>query len=374
VVLHTNLGRAPLAPAALAALAATAGGYSNLEYDLETGGRGSRYDHCVAQLRRLTGAEDALVVNNNAAALVLALNTLALGREAIISRGELVEIGGEFRVAEIMARSGARMVEVGATNRTHLRDFQAALSERTALFLKVHRSNFRVTGFVAEVAPDELARLAHEHGRPLLHDLGSGLLLSAETLGLPAEPTIAEALAQGADLVTASGDKLLGGPQAGILCGRSDLVAACRTNPLCRAFRVDKLTVAALSATLALYFDPAAARQAVPALRMLTLPGDVIDARARAAADALGARGIPAETVPATSQVGGGALPEAGLPSTALALRYPRGAATLERALRTGAPPVIARIQDERVLLDLRTVPDALDAALVDAVAAAWNA
>jgi L-seryl-tRNA(Ser) seleniumtransferase len=374
VVLHTNLGRAPLAPAALDALAATAGGYSNLEYDLETGGRGSRYDHCVAQLRRLTGAEDALVVNNNAAALVLALNTLALGREAIISRGELVEIGGEFRVAEIMARSGARMVEVGATNRTHLRDFQAALSERTALFLKVHRSNFRVTGFVAEVAPDELAQLAHEHGRPLLHDLGSGLLLSAETLGLPAEPTIAEALAQGADLVTASGDKLLGGPQAGILCGRSDLVAACRTNPLCRAFRVDKLTVAALSATLALYFDPAAARQAVPALRMLTLPGDVIDARARAAADALGARGIPAETVPATSQVGGGALPEAGLPSTALALRHPRGAATLERALRTGAPPVIARIQDERVLLDLRTVPDALDAALVDAVAAAWNA
>ena len=372
VVLHTNLGRAPLPALALTALAETAAGYCNLEYDLEAGGRGSRYDHCVAQLRRLTGAEDALVVNNNAAALVLALNTIALGREAIISRGELVEIGGEFRVSEIMARSGARMVEVGATNRTHRRDYAAAIGDATALLLKVHRSNFRLSGFVADVPPPVLAGLAHEHGLPLLHDLGSGLLLPADTLGLPPEPTVSDALAQGADLVTASGDKLLGGPQAGLLCGRADLVAACRANPLCRALRVDKLTLAVLAATLALYLDPDVAAREIPVLRMLSLPLGSIATRAESIADNLRRRGIPAETSDAVSQVGGGALPDAHLPTRVVALRHPRGAAALERALRQGSPRIIARIQDERVFLDPRTVPEPIDDALADAVAAAW--
>ena len=378
VVLHTNLGRAPLPAAALAALSSTASGYCNLEYDLGVGRRGSRYHHCVTQLRRLTGAEDALVVNNNAAALVLALNSLALGREAVISRGELVEIGGEFRVSEIMGRSGALMVEVGATNRTHLRDYAAAIGERTAVVLKVHRSNFALSGFVAEVPTRELATLAHQRGLPLLHDLGSGLLspLNVPALaavpGLAAEPTIDQALEHGADLVTASGDKLLGGPQAGILCGRAELIAACRANPLCRALRVDKLTIAALAATLALYLDPERACAEVPALRMLSLPLETVTARAEHMADLLRARGIAATTIDATSQVGGGALPEATIPTRVLALLHFRGAAALERSLRDGTPPVVGRIQDERVLLDPRTVPEALDLALVDAVIAAW--
>jgi len=374
VVLHTNLGRAPLPAAALAAVNAAAAGYCNLEYDLEVGGRGSRYDHCVEQLRRLTGAEAALVVNNNAAAVVLALNTLALGREAVISRGELVEIGGEFRVSEIMARSGAVMVEVGATNRTHLRDYAAALGDGTAVLLKVHRSNFRVTGFVSEVPAAGLAELAHEHRLPFLHDLGSGLLLPAHGLPIPAEPTISDALAEGADIVTASGDKLLGGPQAGILCGRADLIAACRANPLCRALRVDKLTLAALAATLALYLDPELARTDVPALRMLALTLEDLANRAERIAASLRSRGVVAETVPAESQVGGGALPESPLPTRALALRADRGAVALERALRAGTPPVIARIQEGRVLIDPRTVPEELDPVLVEAVVVAWTA
>jgi len=375
VVLHTNLGRAPLPAAALAAIAETAAGYCNLEYDLERGERGSRYEHCVALLTRLTGAEDALVVNNTAAALVLALNTLALGREAVVSRGELVEIGGEFRVAEIMARSGAIMREVGATNRTHERDYGDAIGPGTAVLLKVHRSNFRLSCFVSEVSPEQLALLAHEHGVPLLYDLGSGLVLDPAELGLPGEePTLADALSAGADLVAASGDKLLGGPQAGILLGRRELVASCRRNPLCRALRVDKLTLAALAATLAVYADPAEAKTQVPALAMLAQSLATLQQRASRIAAGLQAGGVPAETGPGESRVGGGAFPETSLPTCLVRLRPEAGAAPLERALRTGSPPIIARIRDAEVLLDPRTVPEADEPRLIAAVIGAWRA
>jgi L-seryl-tRNA(Ser) seleniumtransferase len=373
VVLHTNLGRAPLAPAALAAVAEAGAGYCSLEYDLEQGRRGSRYAHCVALLTRLTGAADALVVNNNAAALVLALNTLALGREAVISRGELVEIGGEFRVSEIMGRSGAGLREVGATNRTHASDYRSAIGPATALLVKVHRSNFRQTGFVAEVSVAELAALAHEHDLPLLYDLGSGLLSPPHRLGLPAdEPGLVAAVAAGADLVAASGDKLLGGPQAGILLGRSDLLAACRANPLCRAFRVDKLTLAALSATLALYLDPRQAESQLPVLAMLQAPLAELEERATRVAAALRSHGVEASTGPAESRAGGGTLPDFSLPTCVVRLLHPAGATALEQRLRAGRPPVVARISAAEVLLDLRTVPPTSESALVQAVLAAW--
>ncbi|HEX7049790.1 MAG TPA: L-seryl-tRNA(Sec) selenium transferase [Longimicrobiales bacterium] len=370
VVLHTNLGRAPLPAVARAAVERVAASYSNLEYDLEAGERGSRYDHCAELLVELTGAEAALVVNNNAAALVLALNTMAEGREAVVSRGELVEIGGAFRVPEIMAKSGARLREVGATNRTHVADYEAALSEATGAVLKVHRSNFRLVGFTAEVPLDELAALAHGRGVALIHDLGSGLLLDLSELGLPAEPTAGVALRAGADVVTMSGDKLLGGPQAGLLLGRAEWIARMRRNPLCRAFRVDKLTLAALEATLALYRDPARARREVPVLRMLSLSADEVAARARPLVARLVAAGIAAEAVAGTSAVGGGAYPAVALPTTLIALPADaRSAAATEAALRAGQPAVVARISDGRVVLDLRTVLPEEEDALFEAVA-----
>jgi L-seryl-tRNA(Ser) seleniumtransferase len=356
VVLHTNLGRAVLADAARLALDRVARAYSNLEYDLEAGERGSRYEHCAALLTELTGAEAALVVNNNAAALVLALNTLALGREAIVSRGELVEIGDSFRIAEIMARSGARLVEVGATNRTHRRDYEQALSASTGILLKVHRSNFRMSGFTSEVPLAELTGIARARGVPLLNDLGSGLLVDGRGFGLPPEPTATDALRAGADLVTMSGDKLLGGPQAGIVLGRRDLIQQLRRNPLCRALRVDKLTLAALEATLALYRDPAAARREIPTLRMLALGADELAARAQAFAERLRAGGVAAGTQAGASAVGGGAYPDAVLPTTLVTLDVDAPPDGLARRLRHGAPPVVARIQEGRVVLDLRTV------------------
>lgn len=368
VVLHTNLGRAPLAGAAIEALVQVAGGYANLEYELEGGRRGSRYDHCVGLLRELTGAEDALVVNNNAAAVLLALNTVAEGREAVISRGELVEIGDSFRVAEIMAKSGARIVEVGATNRTHLADYAAALSQATGAILKVHRSNFRITGFVAEATLGELAALAAPRGIPVINDLGSGLLLGPPAAELPHEPTAAEALRAGADLVTMSGDKLLGGPQAGIIAGRSRWIAAMRRNPLARALRPDKLTLAALEATLSLHRDPETARREVPVLRMLGAGAEELAARAHAFAGRLRALGHEAEVVDGASAVGGGAYPGAELPAALVALGGARSAAELERRLRHGEPPVVARITEGRVVLDLRTIAPAEDAALLQAV------
>jgi len=345
---------------------ATAASYSNLEYDLEAGERGSRYDHCAALLRELTGAEAALVVNNNAAAVVLALNTLADGREAVISRGELVEIGGSFRVSEIMARSGARMREVGATNRTHLADYEAAVGTETGVIVKVHRSNFQVTGFTAEAGVPELAGLAARAGVPVLHDLGSGLLVDLSAYGLAGEPTVAEALRAGADVVTLSGDKLLGGPQAGIVLGAEALIGRMRRNPLCRALRVDKLTLAALEATLALYRDGATAMEAVPTLRMLTMPADALRARAERVATVLAQAGIAADLQAGASTVGGGAFPGAELATWLVAVEG--SADALHAALRHGEPPVVARVADGRLLLDLRTVPAEDDDALVDAL------
>jgi L-seryl-tRNA(Ser) seleniumtransferase len=372
VILHTNLGRAPLSDAAIAALAAAARGYSNLEFDLERGSRGSRYSHCVGLLVRLTGAEAALVVNNNAAALVLALNTLSRDREAVISRGELVEIGGSFRIPEIMARSGARMVEVGATNRTRPEDYEAALGARTGVILKVHRSNFRIEGFTEDVPVSRLAALARPGGIPVLHDLGSGLLLEPGPLGLPAEPTVAAAVRGGADVVTLSGDKLLGGPQAGIILGRRDLVERMRRNPLCRALRVDKLTLAALEATLGQYLDPERALHDIPVLRMLTAPAAGLAERADRVAARLRDNGIDATTAAGASTVGGGALPGFELPTTAVCVAASTGTvAELERRLRTGQPPVIARVQADRLLLDPRTVHESEETDLVAAVIAA---
>lgn len=369
VVLHTNLGRAPLARAALDAIARTAGGACNLEYDVDAGTRGSRYVHCVALLCELTGADDAIVVNNCAAALVLALNTLAEGREAIVSRGELVEIGGSFRVPEIMARSGAVLREVGTTNRTHVHDYADAIGERTGALVKVHRSNFAVTGFVAEATVRELAPLASARGVPLLYDFGSGLLADLSAYGLRGEPTARDAVRDGATLTLMSGDKLLGGPQAGLIVGRREAVAACRRNPLCRALRVDKLTLAALEATLALYRDAEVAVRAIPALAMLTAPLHAVRDRAESLGAALRGAGIACEVADSEATVGGGAFPTARIASAALV--FADGAGALERALRAGEPAVVGRIERDRLWLDLRSLPPEHDAALQQAVVAA---
>jgi L-seryl-tRNA(Ser) seleniumtransferase len=369
VVLHTNLGRAPLPRAALDAIRAVAEGYANLEYDLERGERGSRYEHCVALLRELTGAEDALVVNNGAAALVLALNTLAEGRDAVVSRGELIEIGGSFRIPDIMAKSGARLVEVGTTNRTHADDYRRAVAAGAGAIVKVHRSNFALEGFVAEVPVRELVAIGAEHRIPVLHDLGSGLFMSLDELGLPGEPVAARAVADGATVVTMSGDKLLGGPQAGVVLGRAAAVAAMRRNPLTRALRVDKLTLAALEATLGLYRDPARAVREIPVLAMLAAPLDALRRRAARLRARLAASGLAAEVVETHGTVGGGAFPTARLPSVALALDgHPP---TLDERLRAAPTPVVARIAHGRLLLDLRAVPEDDDERLAAAVVAA---
>ena len=366
VVLHTNLGRAPLPAAALHAITETAAVACNLEYDLDRGERGSRYVHAVALLRELTGAEDAIVVNNCASALVLALNSLAAGREAIVSRGELIEIGGSFRVPDIMAKSGAALVEIGTTNRTHLADYEEAIGESTGAIVKVHRSNFELRGFVSEVELSTLATLARKHAIPLVFDFGSGLLVSLDEYGLRGEPTARDALRDGATLVLMSGDKLLGGPQAGIILGDASAIAACRTNPLARAVRVDKLTLAALEATLALYREPARAVREVPALAMLTAPAANVQLRAEQAAARLRGNGVGCDVVETEASVGGGAFPTARILSYAVALQG--SAATIEQRLRSGVQPVIGRIANGRVLLDMRSVPTAHDEQLVRAV------
>ena len=375
VVLHTNLGRAPLAGAALDAIRAVAQGYSTLEYDVATGGRGSRHAHCTALLTELTGAEDALVVNNCAAALVLALNTFCDGRDAVISRGELVEIGGSFRVPEIMARSGARLVEVGTTNRTHADDYRRARSERTGAIVSVHRSNFTLEGFVASVPLRELAPIAAEAGVPLLYDFGSGLLLDLSPWGLTGEPTARDTVKAGASLVMMSGDKLLGGPQAGIIVGNAELIDAMRRNPLARALRVDKLTLAALDATLRLYRDPARAVTAIPALMMLTTPATALEERAARLVAALLLQDVPprvARVARTDATVGGGAFPGARIPSAAISLEV-ESPEKLEAALRGGTVPVVGRIAEGKVLLDLRAVTPELDDALVSIVATALS-
>jgi L-seryl-tRNA(Ser) seleniumtransferase len=356
VVVHTNLGRAPLAESALARVAEAAGGYSNLEYDLDEGARGSRQDHCAGILRRLTGAEAALVVNNNAAAVLLALAALAEGREVVVSRGELIEIGDGFRIPDVLARSGARLVEVGTTNRTRAADYERAVAPETALLLRVHQSNFRVLGFAERPRLEELARVAGRHGLPLVDDLGSGVLVELED-----EPSAAQTLAAGADLVCFSGDKLLGGPQAGIVAGRAELVERLRRHPLQRALRADKLTLAALEGTLKLYLDPERAAAEIPVLRMLHEPAESVRARAERLAAAVG--GTVEETV---ARAGGGALPLAEVPSFACAVEE-----ELAAPLRAGEPPVVALVRDGRTLLDCRTLTDAEAAEAAKAVAAA---
>ena len=366
VVLHTNLGRAPLAEAAIRAIGHVAEGFSNLEYDIETGARGSRYSHCVGLLRQLTGAEDALVVNNCAAALVLSLNALAQRKEVLVSRGELVEIGGSFRIPDIMARSGSKLVEVGTTNRTHDDDYRRAITPKTGAIVKVHRSNFSIEGFTSEVSVERLAFIAGEHGLPVIHDLGSGLLLSLEDYGLSGEPTITAALASGATLALMSGDKLLGGPQAGIILGKAAVVAKLRKNPFARAMRVDKLTLSALEATLRIYLEPARAMREIPVLAMLSAPVAEIENRARSIAAALRERDVEVEVVPSTASVGGGAFPTATIPSAALSLRS--DAVGMEHRLRRGDLPVIGHISEGALLLDLRSVLQREDAALTQAI------
>ena len=357
VVLHTNLGRAVLAPTALEAIEG-ASGYSNLEYDLEAGGRGSRYDHCAALLEELTGAEGALVVNNGAAALVLALSTMAAGRHVLVSRGELVEIGGGFRIPEIMESSGAFLREVGSTNRTRLQDYQKAIAEGdTALILKVHRSNFRITGFTEEATIEALMALGAEAGTPLVHDLGSGLLVDAGLLGLPPEPRPTESLAAGVDVVAFSGDKLLGGPQAGILLGGAEWIDKMRRNPLCRALRVDKTTLMALEATLRLYRDPDRAIREIPALAMLSADTDALRERAMALVEGLSTAGIEADVVEASSVVGGGTYPGVELASHGIRVQPDEGGADrLAGALRSASPPLVGRVEDGALWIDLRTV------------------
>jgi L-seryl-tRNA(Ser) seleniumtransferase len=354
VVLHTNLGRAPLAARALERIRETAG-YSNLELDLADGGRGSRHDHLAAILRRLTGAEDAVIVNNNAAALLLALTVLAAGRAAIVSRGELIEIGDGFRIPDVLAQSGARLVEVGTTNRTRAADYEAAAGPETALILRVHQSNFRTIGFSQRPTTEELAAVARRHDLPLIDDLGSGSLVRVAD-----EPLARDALAAGADLVAFSGDKLLGGPQAGIVCGRAELVGRLRRHPLQRALRPDKLALAALEGTLLLYLDPQRALEEVPVLRMLHEPLERIRARAAELARLTGG-----EVVESSSRVGGGALPLHDLPSVACAIEE-----ELAGPLRSAPTPVVAVIREGRTLLDCRTIADAEVAEVAEAVAA----
>ena len=353
VIVHTNLGRAPLAEEAIAQVVETARGYSNLELDLSEGTRGSRQDHIAALLRRLTGADAALVVNNNAAAVLLALAALGEGREVVVSRGELIEIGDGFRIPDVLTRSGAKLVEVGTTNRTRAKDYEKAIRPETALLLRVHQSNFRVVGFTELPRLEELAAVARRHGLPLVDDQGSGALVE-----LPGEPTAKESLAAGADLVCFSGDKLLGGPQAGIVVGRADLVEQLRRHPLQRAMRADKLTLAALEGTLRLYLD---APERIPVLRMLTQ--DVSTVRARAERLASLVDGTVEETV---GRVGGGALPLAELPSFACAIEE-----GLVGPLRQGTPPVIGVVRDGKLLLDCLTLADTEVDEVAAAVAAA---
>jgi L-seryl-tRNA(Ser) seleniumtransferase len=349
VVVHTNLGRAPLPEAALERVREVGRGYSNLEYDLSVGTRGSRQDHVAGILRRLTGAEAALVVNNNAAAVLLALAALAEGRDVLVSRGELIEIGDGFRIPDVLARSGARLVEVGTTNRTRTADYERAVGAETAVLLRVHQSNFRLVGFTELPSVGELARVARRHELPLVDDLGSGALSPSNSVLLREEPSVRESLEAGADLVCFSGDKLLGGPQAGIVVGRPDLVEKLRRHPLQRAVRADKLTLAALEGTLALYLEPERALHEVPVLRMALDHADAVRARAVRLAEVTG--GEVEETV---GRIGGGALPLAELPSFACAVEE-----ELAAPLREGDPPVVGVVRDGRLLLDCRTLSDA---------------
>ncbi|MEE8301181.1 MAG: L-seryl-tRNA(Sec) selenium transferase [Candidatus Tectomicrobia bacterium] len=362
VIIHTNLGRSLLAPEAVANMQSVAESYSNLEYDLDRGARGSRYAHIEAQLVQLTGAEAALVVNNNAAAVFLALQALATGREVVVSRGQLIEIGGSFRIPDIMRSSGAILREVGATNKTHLHDYAGAISEQTALLLRVHTSNYRIVGFTSDVALQELVALGHAHDIPVMEDLGSGTLVDLQSYGVFDEPTVPEVVADGVDLVTFSGDKLLGGPQAGILVGKAPYIETIRRHPLHRAVRVDKFTIAALEATLKFYAEPDLARDRIPTLSMLSMtPQDIRRrlTRIRRRLSEAVRNAYQMQVIDGNSAVGGGALPLAALPTKLLALQPSFCAVNeLERRLRCRQPAIIGRIAQDQYLLDVRTVRD----------------
>jgi L-seryl-tRNA(Ser) seleniumtransferase len=369
VIIHTNLGRVPLSRDAMAAMEAVSRGYSNLEFDLTEGERGHRQVHLEDLLCQISGAQAALAVNNNAGAVLLTLTALAREREVIISRSQAVEIGGGFRIPEVMHQSGARLVEVGTTNRTYLSDYQQAITGDTAALMRVHASNFRIIGFVESTPLEDLARLAHEHGLLLLDDLGSGCLIDTSQFGLAAEPTVQESVAAGADLTLFSADKLLGGPQAGIIVGREELLARLRRHPLARALRLDKASVAALAAT-AIHYVRDEGLEKIPVWRMIAMPLATIERRARRWARAIGP---PARIVHGRSMIGGGSLPEEGLPTRVIAIPAHGGRSVTELAqrLRLGQPPVIGRIEHDQLLLDPRTVAPEDDSLLVEAVTAA---
>lgn len=375
VVLHTNLGRAVLCSSAIEAVHMAASGYSNLELNLETGKRGSRYDPVEDLLKMLTGAEAALVVNNNAAAVLLALSTIARGREVIVSRGQLVEIGGSFRIPEVMAQSGAVLVEVGATNKTHPEDYRRAITGQTALLLHVHTSNYRIVGFTRETTVEEMVAIGREKGLPVMSDLGSGFLVDMARFGLPPEPTVQQVVHDGADVVTFSGDKLLGGPQAGIIAGRREYIDRMKKNPLTRAVRIDKMTIAALEATLREYMNPAASIRRIPTLRMLSADSESLERRATVLAALLeeASRGKASVTLErGLSAVGGGAMPTAELPAWLVAVRPDVvSVSDLAVRLRQGDPAVIGRLQDDQLLLDVRTIQKGEDMILAGALAAA---
>ncbi len=360
VVIHTNLGRAPLPESVLDNLLRVARGYSNLEFNLKTGRRGKRYDHIRGLLQDITGAEDALVVNNNAAAVLLCLSALARGREVIVSRGELVEIGGAFRVPDVMAQSGAKLKEIGTTNKTHLKDYEAAISEETALLLKVHRSNYRIVGFTQEVTIDELVGLGKRYNLPVMFDLGSGCFADLRPLGITDEPVVSDVLKKGLDILTFSGDKLLGGPQAGLILGRSEYIQTISSHPLTRAVRIDKLTLSALESVLRIYADTEKAKEEIPVLRMLFQDINLIKTRAARLLRRL-KRDIPeieAKIQEDSSQAGGGSLPEVHLPTYVVTVKARISAEKLKEALRFSEPPVITRIKEDHLVFDLRTVQE----------------
>jgi L-seryl-tRNA(Ser) seleniumtransferase len=372
VILHTNLGRAPLAGAAVDAVARVASGYSNLEYDLDDGRRGHRHVHAEGLLRELTGAEAALVANNNAGAMLLTLAAIAAGREVVVSRGELVEIGGGFRVPDVMAQSGAMLREVGTTNRTRVNDYAAAIGERTAAILRVHPSNFTIEGFTERPALEDLVALGRTLGIPVIEDLGSGWLGGAIATpdAIGGEPTVHDSLAAGVDVVAFSGDKLLGGPQCGIVAGRRELIDRARAHPLMRALRADKLTYAALEATLALWLQPAA-RARIPVYRMLTMTVEEINLRAQALCATGSSAGLHCRVVDGVSTVGGGSAPASELPTRLIAIASATATATaLESRLRHAAVPVIGRLEHEACVLDLRTVAEADDPLLHETISA----
>jgi L-seryl-tRNA(Ser) seleniumtransferase len=371
VVLHTGLGRAVLSRAAVSAMAAVGSHHSLLEIDRESGERGSRQAHVSSLLRRLTGAEDAISVNNNAAAVLLAIAALAAGREVVIARGQLVEIGGSFRIPDVIRQSGARLVEVGATNKVRLSDYAAAVTDETALLLRVHPSNFQIVGFTEEVPLPELVQLGRERGIPVMDDLGSGALIDLTRYGLEAEPTVPESVTAGADVITFSGDKLLGGPQAGLILGRRERLDRMKRHPLMRVVRNDKVTLAALEATLRLYLDESRALREIPTLRALTTTPAALRARAGRLRRAIGEVAAAVSLEPGISQVGGGSLPGERLPTTLVAIT-PREmeAGELARRLRMGEPPVFGRVHRGQLLLDPRTVSDEEQPRLAAAVRA----